>query len=207
MAGRHLRSVHDARRWTRRDAGMEQPGGAAALLGARRRRSCGATGTTATDARPHLPPGHRRPGHRRTARRLDGAGHRVRASRCWPTARRCTTSRWRPATPSRARSRVDRWFGTGVLKLARPGEPWSVWLFWEPGWQFKNWYVNLEEPLAPLGRRGRLRGPLPGHRACTRTAAGSWRDEDEFAQAQRGRADGRRRWRSGYGRRAARRSR
>lgn len=41
----------------------------------------------------------------------------------------------------------DRWFGTGVLKLARPGEPWSVWLFWEPGWQFKNWYVNLELPL------------------------------------------------------------
>ncbi|MDH6487611.1 hypothetical protein M2157_003610 [Streptomyces sp. SAI-127] len=41
----------------------------------------------------------------------------------------------------------DRWFGTGVLKLARPGLPWSVWLFWEPGWRFKNWYVNLEEPL------------------------------------------------------------
>lgn len=40
----------------------------------------------------------------------------------------------------------DRWFGTGVLKLARPGEPWSVWLFWEPGWQFRNWYVNLEQP-------------------------------------------------------------
>ncbi|CAM5283999.1 hypothetical protein SFUMM280S_03890 [Streptomyces fumanus] len=32
--------------------------------------------------------------------------------------------------------RRGRWFGTVVLKLARPGEPWSVWLFWEPGWRF-----------------------------------------------------------------------
>lgn len=44
------------------------------------------------------------------------------------------------------RTSHDQWFGTGVLKLARPGDPWSVWLFWEHGWQFKNWYVNLEEP-------------------------------------------------------------
>jgi hypothetical protein len=59
----------------------------------------------------------------------------------------------------------DRWFGTGVLKLARPGEPWSVWLFWEPGWQFKNWYVNLEEPLARW--------------------SGGVDSEDHFPQAQR----------------------
>ncbi|MBW8820244.1 MAG: DUF402 domain-containing protein [Streptomyces sp.] len=77
----------------------------------------------------------------------------------------------------------DRWFGTGVLKLARPGLPWSVWLFWEPGWRFKNWYVNLEEPLT------RWAGGVdsedhflditvdPDH-------SWQWRDEDEFAQAQ-----------------------
>src|SRR6476620_738746 len=41
---------------------------------------------------------------------------------------------------------LSSWLGTGVLKLARPGEPWSVWLFWEHDWRFKNWYVNLEEP-------------------------------------------------------------
>ncbi|KAF4409868.1 MULTISPECIES: cytidylyl-2-hydroxypropylphosphonate hydrolase [Streptomyces] len=40
-----------------------------------------------------------------------------------------------------------RWEGAGVLKLARPGDPWSVWLFWERGWRFKSFYVNLEEPL------------------------------------------------------------
>ncbi|MFL5996534.1 MAG: DUF402 domain-containing protein [Streptomyces sp.] len=79
--------------------------------------------------------------------------------------------------------RRDRWFGTGVLKLARPGLPWSVWLFWEPGWRFKNWYVNLEEPLT------RWAGGVdsedhflditvdPDH-------SWQWRDEDEFAQAQ-----------------------
>ncbi|MFD5857481.1 MULTISPECIES: cytidylyl-2-hydroxypropylphosphonate hydrolase [Streptomyces] len=78
----------------------------------------------------------------------------------------------------------DRWFGTGVLKLARPGEPWSVWLFWEPGWQFKNWYVNLEEPLA------RWSGGVDSEDhfldiSVHPDRSWHWRDEDEFAQAQR----------------------
>ncbi|MDQ0788914.1 hypothetical protein QFZ64_004411 [Streptomyces sp. B3I8] len=106
-----------------------------------------------------------------------------------PLATRYTT----PRTTHR-----DRWFGTGVLKLARPGEPWSVWLFWEPGWRFKNWYVNLEEPLTRwsggvdsedhfldlcvypdphlgLARRGRVRtGPTrrPARRGGRRPGAG-----------------------------------
>ncbi|MFJ7075025.1 DUF402 domain-containing protein [Streptomyces sp. NPDC098781] len=78
----------------------------------------------------------------------------------------------------------DRWFGTGVLKLARPGEPWSVWLFWEPGWRFKNWYVNLEEPLA------RWTGGVDSEDhfldiSVHPDRSWHWRDEDEFAQAQR----------------------
>ncbi|MFF8970567.1 DUF402 domain-containing protein [Streptomyces sp. NPDC014995] len=78
---------------------------------------------------------------------------------------------------------LDRWFGTGVLKLARPGEPWSVWLFWEPGWQFKNWYVNLEEPLV------RWDGGVDSEDhfldICVYPdRSWGWRDEDEFAQAQ-----------------------
>ncbi|MFI0999049.1 DUF402 domain-containing protein [Streptomyces galbus] len=78
----------------------------------------------------------------------------------------------------------DRWFGTGVLKLARPGEPWSVWLFWEPGWRFKNWYVNLEEPLA------RWDGGVDSEDhfldiSVHPDRSWHWRDEDEFAQAQR----------------------
>ncbi|MEU3611298.1 DUF402 domain-containing protein [Streptomyces sp. NPDC006872] len=79
--------------------------------------------------------------------------------------------------------RRDHWFGTGVLKLARPGEPWSVWLFWEPGWQFKNWYVNLEQPLA------RWDGGVDSEDhfldICVYPdRSWGWRDEDEFAQAQ-----------------------
>jgi len=78
----------------------------------------------------------------------------------------------------------DRWFGTGVLKLARPGEPWSVWLFWEPGWRFKNWYVNLEEPLA------RWTGGVDSEDhfldiSVHPDRTWGWRDEDEFEQAQR----------------------
>ncbi|MFE7133546.1 DUF402 domain-containing protein [Streptomyces sp. NPDC057638] len=78
----------------------------------------------------------------------------------------------------------DRWFGTGVLKLARPGDPWSVWLFWEPGWRFKTWYVNLEEP------RTRWAGGIDSEDhfldiSVFPDRSWVWRDEDEFAAAQR----------------------
>jgi len=80
-------------------------------------------------------------------------------------------------------TRVDRWWGTGVLKLARPGEPWSVWLFWEAGWRFKNWYVNLEEP------RRRWAGGVDTQDhfldiSVNPDRSWDWLDEDEFAQAQ-----------------------
>ncbi len=45
----------------------------------------------------------------------------------------------------RARRR-DRWQGAGVLKTAPTNRPWSVILFWGPGWVFRGWYVNLEDP-------------------------------------------------------------
>ncbi|MHC0432387.1 cytidylyl-2-hydroxypropylphosphonate hydrolase [Streptomyces sp. O3] len=80
--------------------------------------------------------------------------------------------------------RRDRWFGTGVLKLARPGQPWSVWLFWEPGWRFRSWYVNLEAP------RTRWSGGVDSEDhfldiSVYPDRSWRWRDEDEFAQAQR----------------------
>ncbi|MEU2869325.1 DUF402 domain-containing protein [Streptomyces olivoreticuli] len=79
---------------------------------------------------------------------------------------------------------VSRWFGTGVLKLARPGEAWSVWLFWDRDWGFKNWYVNLEEPLA------RWAGGVDSEDhfldiAVYPDRSWEWKDEDEFTQAQR----------------------
>ncbi|MFF8956636.1 DUF402 domain-containing protein [Streptomyces sp. NPDC014894] len=78
----------------------------------------------------------------------------------------------------------DRWFGTGVLKLARPGDPWSVWLFWDSGWQFRSWYVNLEEP------RTRWAGGVDSEDhfldiSVYPDRSWVWRDEDEFEQAQR----------------------
>lgn len=78
----------------------------------------------------------------------------------------------------------SQWHGTGVLKLARPGDPWSVWLFWERGWRFKNWYVNLEEPLA------RWSGGVDSEDhfldiAVFPDRSWCWLDEDEFHEAQR----------------------
>ncbi|MFI0909956.1 cytidylyl-2-hydroxypropylphosphonate hydrolase [Streptomyces abikoensis] len=79
---------------------------------------------------------------------------------------------------------VTRWYGPGVLKLARPGEPWSVWLFWDLDWRFRNWYVNLEEPLA------RWAGGVDSEDhfldiAVYPDRSWEWKDEDEFAQARR----------------------
>ncbi|PWI43879.1 DUF402 domain-containing protein [Streptomyces sp. ICBB 8177] len=78
---------------------------------------------------------------------------------------------------------VERWWGTGVLKLARPGEPWSVWLFWRPEWRFKNWYVNLEAP------HRRWSGGVDSEDhfldiAVSPDGSWGWLDEDEFTQAQ-----------------------
>ncbi|WP_424215420.1 cytidylyl-2-hydroxypropylphosphonate hydrolase [Streptomyces sp. BI20] len=78
----------------------------------------------------------------------------------------------------------SRWFGEGVLKLARPGDPWSVWLFRDHAGRFKNWYVNLEDPL----RRWSGGVDSVDHFldiVVDPDRSWSWRDEDEFEQAQR----------------------
>ncbi|MGK5629015.1 cytidylyl-2-hydroxypropylphosphonate hydrolase [Streptomyces sp. URMC 123] len=85
----------------------------------------------------------------------------------------------KPRTTARS-----RWFGTGVLKLARPADPWSVWLFWDPDWRFRNWYVNLEEP------RARWAGGVDSEDhfldiEVYPDGGWEWKDEDEFVQAQR----------------------
>ncbi|MFG2980454.1 DUF402 domain-containing protein [Streptomyces sp. NPDC048258] len=78
----------------------------------------------------------------------------------------------------------SRWFGGGVLKLARPGDPWSVWLFWGHGWRFKNWYVNLEEPRSRWSRGVDSEDHFLDI-AVYPDRSWKWLDEDEFAQAQR----------------------
>lgn len=37
-----------------------------------------------------------------------------------------------------------QWQGPGILRIAPPRVPWSVWLFWDEPWVFGGWYVNLE---------------------------------------------------------------
>jgi hypothetical protein len=42
----------------------------------------------------------------------------------------------------------DAWTGHGVLMLHRPGDAYSVWVFWDgPSREFAGWYLNLEQPL------------------------------------------------------------
>jgi hypothetical protein len=40
--------------------------------------------------------------------------------------------------------KLDIWHGTGILKVAPTGKPWSVWHFWSEDDTFLGWYVNLE---------------------------------------------------------------
>ena len=74
------------------------------------------------------------------------------------------------------------WHGTPTLRMVSAWHWSSVWWFFEPDGEFRNWYVNLE---VPLGRDAtgvdRVDGVLdlevfPGGRWA-------WKDEDELAPA------------------------
>ena len=74
------------------------------------------------------------------------------------------------------------WHGEGILRIAPNGMPWSVWLFWEPGWQFAGWYINLETPIRRDGRHVYAEDHVldvwvTPDRTCHR------KDEDELAAA------------------------
>lgn len=74
------------------------------------------------------------------------------------------------------------WRGEGIPRIAPLGAPWSFWLFWEPGWQFAGWYINLETPIRREGRHVYAEDHVldvwvtPDH-TCHR------KDEDELAAA------------------------
>ena len=118
--------------------------------GRREITSCGATAATARRrARPHLPSGDRRQDDRRAAGGLDGARHRMRQAGARRRHAGARASRWPPATPSRATTARTRWFGTGRAEAGPArASPGRCGCSGSRGWQFKNWYVNLEEPLA-----------------------------------------------------------
>jgi uncharacterized protein len=73
------------------------------------------------------------------------------------------------------------WHGTGILKLLPWGAAHSVWLFWEPGWKLRGWYVNLESPH----RRWSRGVDTTDHVLdlwVTPDRRWEWKDEDEFAE-------------------------
>ncbi len=77
------------------------------------------------------------------------------------------------------------WQGPGILLLFPPNADHSVWWFWSDQWQFRSWYVNLEE-RAVRWDDGDVAGidvvdqDLDVHVEPDRSWA--WKDEDEFAE-------------------------
>ena len=98
-------------------------------------------------------------------------------------------------------TRLDTWRGQGLLGIAPPDVPWSVWLFWTEDWEFQGWYVNLEA----LQERGHGESVTEDHILDLIVAPDRsvvWKDEDELKaavlggrftdeQAEQIRADGR----------------
>ncbi|MFB6724121.1 DUF402 domain-containing protein [Kribbella sp. NPDC056345] len=80
--------------------------------------------------------------------------------------------------------KLDIWHGTGILKVAPTGKPWSVWYFWGSDGDFRGWYVNLEDPHTR---------DLEGRRTTTQDHVLDlwitpdrevhWKDEDELEGA------------------------
>jgi predicted RNA-binding protein associated with RNAse of E/G family len=66
-----------------------------------------------------------------------------------------------------------------VLTLTVPDTAHSVWLFWTPEWDFRFWYVNLQEPI-----RRTPRGILVQDQVLdiivNPDRTWRWKDEDEF---------------------------
>lgn len=68
---------------------------------------------------------------------------------------------------------------SNVLLLREAGVPFSVWLFWDASWNFRNWYVNLESPYE---RSARGISATDHHLdiVIAPDLTWRWKDEDEF---------------------------
>lgn len=76
------------------------------------------------------------------------------------------------------------WHTHHALILVRPGEAHDVRLFWSESWEFRGWYVNLQDPV----RRGPSGFDSVDHVVdivVSPDGSWSWKDEDEFVSAQR----------------------
>ena len=74
------------------------------------------------------------------------------------------------------------WARTHVLRLMREGDAHTVELFWDEGWSFLGWYVNLQ---APLRVDGTFFDTTDWALDVTVAPDGTWawKDEDDLAEA------------------------
>lgn len=80
---------------------------------------------------------------------------------------------------------VREWFGAGTLRLVRPGDAHSSWLFRRPDHEtFWGWYGNLEDPLERFDWGVRTVDHLLDVWLDAEGNVG-WKDEDEFDAAIR----------------------
>jgi hypothetical protein len=100
--------------------------------------------------------------------------------------RGATYMRWELAPDGRRRLAPARW-RDDVLRLMFPGEPYSIWLFFQEQdgvRQFARYYVNMEEPF----RRTRIGFDTNDHTLDILIDPGfgwRWKDEDEFSERTR----------------------
>lgn len=87
--------------------------------------------------------------------------------------------RWMSDEPPRAHV----WERHHVLSLTRRGDAHSLWHFWDPGWTFVGWYVQLCDPIVETADGLET---MDHALDVTVDPDGTWRwkDEDDFAEAQ-----------------------
>jgi Protein of unknown function (DUF402) len=90
---------------------------------------------------------------------------------------------------------IDRiWYGVDVLRIARPGSPFDVWVVpgeqvdasgpsWRGGWYSGAWYVNLQEPLRRTETGFDTMDHVLDVVVARDLSSWSYKDEAEFARA------------------------
>jgi len=106
----------------------------------------------------------------------------------WPTMRRTGVlgggPRGRMLVKPDGGHALHPWVENEALVLYRPGEAHSVWLYWRAAdHEFREWYVNLEEPWRRTSIGFDSRDNLLDIVVAPDLASWHWKDEDELAWA------------------------
>jgi predicted RNA-binding protein associated with RNAse of E/G family len=100
-----------------------------------------------------------------------------------------------PRTPDMKRVKADNrlrgvwtleqvpWSTFHILRLALAGVPYSVMVFWEKDFKFRDWYINLEDPLHRVGNGFEYLDQWLDVIVAPDRKSWRWKDEDEFAEA------------------------